>query len=267
MVELKPAYPIKVLDKSLSVLDILFQNNAPMSITEISKKLGIYPSTIHRILNTLKYRGYVEQNSDDQKYLLGLKLVELGMNRYHQINLIKEASPFIKELVGECNETVHLGILDHENVLYIAKEDSPQTIGMVSRVGRRASLYSTGLGKILLAYLSEKERKKIIDHIKIQRFTENTITNKKKLEKELEQVRKQGFALDGEENEKEVCCVAVPIKNYQGKVIAALSISSPTYRTNAHREKFLKKSILCMGKKISQRLGYNEENKMSGEKK
>lgn len=257
MVELKPTYPIKVLDKSLSVLDILFQNNAPMSITGISKKLGIYPSTIHRILDTLKYRGYVEQNSDDQKYLLGLKLVELGMTRYHQISLAKEVSPFLKELVDECHETVHLGILYHENVLYIAKEDSPQTIRMVSRVGRRASLYSTGLGKILLAYLSEKERKKIIAHIKIRRFTENTITNKIELEKELEQVRKQDLALDREENEKEVYCIAVPIKNYRGKVIAALSISSPTYRINAQRKKFLKKSIHCMGRKISKRLGYN----------
>lgn len=257
MVELKPTYPIKVLDKSLSVLNILFQDNAPMSITEISKKLGIYPSTIHRILDTLKYRGYVEQNSDDQKYLLGLRLVELGMARYHQINLAKEASPFLKELVDECHETVHLGILYHEDVLYIAKEDSPQTIRMVSRVGRRTSLYSTGLGKILLAYLSEKKRKKIIAHIKIRRFTENTITNKIELEKELEQVRKQGLALDREENEKEVYCIAVPIKNYRGKVIAALSISSPTYRINAQRKKFLKKSIHCMGRKISKRLGYN----------
>jgi DNA-binding IclR family transcriptional regulator len=261
MIEPKPAYPIKVLDKSLSVLDVLFQNNAPMSIMEISKKLGIYPSTIHRILDTLKYRGYVEQNSDNQKYLLGLKLVELGMARYHQINLVKEASPFLKELVAECNETVHLGVLDHEEVLYIAKRDSAQTIGMVSRVGRRAPLYSTGLGKILLAYVTEKERKRTIAHIKIQRFTKNTITDKKELKKELEQVRKQGFAFDKEENEKEVYCIAVPIKNYRGKVIAALSVSSPTYRINAQRKKFLEKSILGIGRKISKRLGYNGEIK------
>jgi DNA-binding IclR family transcriptional regulator len=261
MIKLKPTYPIKVLDKSLSVLDILFQNNAPLSIMEISRKLEIYPSTIHRILDTLKYRGYVEQNSEDQKYLLGLKLVELGMSRYHQINLAKEASPFLKELVSECNETVHLGILDHKDVFYIAKENSPQTITMVSRVGRRAPLYSTGLGKILLAYIPEKERKEIIAHTKIQQFTENTITNKKELEKELEQIRKQGVAFDKEENEKEVYCIAVPVKNYHGEVIAALSVSSPTYRINAQRKKFLKKSILSIGRKISKRLGYNWEIK------
>jgi len=263
MIKLKPAYPIKVLDKSLSVLDILFQNNAPLSIMEISKKLGIYPSTIHRILDTLKYRGYVEQNPDNQKYLLGLKLVELGMARYHQINLVEEVSPFLKELVAECNETVHLAVLDHEELLYIAKRDSDQTIGlgMVSRVGRRAPLYSTGLGKILLAHVAEKERKRIIAHIKIQQFTKNTITNKEELEKELEQIRKQGVSFDREENEKEVYCIAVPVKNYHGEVIAALSVSSPTYRINVERKKFLEKSILCMGRKISKRLGYNWEIK------
>jgi DNA-binding IclR family transcriptional regulator len=263
MIKLKPAYPIKVLDKSLSVLDVLFQNNAPLSIMEISKKLGIYPSTIHRILDTLKYRGYVEQNPDNQKYLLGLKLVELGMARYHQINLVEEVSPFLKELVAECNETVHLAVLDHEELLYIAKRDSDQTIGlgMVSRVGRRAPLYSTGLGKILLAHVAEKERKRIIAHIKIQQFTKNTITNKEELEKELEQIRKQGVSFDREENEKEVYCIAVPVKNYHGEVIAALSVSSPTYRINAQRKKFLKKSILSIGRKISKRLGYNWEIK------
>ena len=132
---------------------------------------------------------------------------------------------------------------------------------MVSRVGRRAPLYSTGLGKILLAYIPEKERKEIIAHTKIQQFTENTITNKKELEKELEQIRKQGVAFDKEENEKEVYCIAVPVKNYHGEVIAALSVSSPTYRINAQRKKFLKKSILSIGRKISKRLGYNWEIK------
>ncbi len=258
MKESKPKYPIKVLDKTFSILDILLQHDSSMHITEISEKLRLYPSTTHRILDTLKYRGYVEQNSKDQKYLLGLKLVELGMSRYQQINLVEEATPFLKELVAECNETVHLAILDHEEVLYIAKRDSDQTIGlgMVSRVGRRAPLYSTGLGKILLAYVTEKERKRIIAHIKIQRFTKNTITSKEELEKELEQVRKKGVSFDKEENEKEVYCIAVPIKNYRGKVIAALSIASPTYRINAQRKKFLEKSILCMGRKISKRMGY-----------
>jgi len=259
MVKNKPAYPIKVLDKSLFILETLLQHSSSMSIMEISKKLKIYPSTIHRVLNTLKYRGYVEQCPVNQKYRLGLKLVELGMARYHQIDMVKEAHPFLKKLVDQCNETVHLGILDQEEVLYIAKEDCPRTIRMVSQVGRRAPLHSTALGKILLAYLPEKEKEKIIAHKNLSCFTEHTITEKKELEKELEQVKKQGFALDREENEKEIYCIAAPIRDYKGEVIAALSISSPSYRVNTKQQKDLKKFLLQISMKISIRLGYKEK--------
>ena len=266
MIKDKPAYPIKVLDKSLFILETLLQHSSSMSIMEISKKLKIYPSTIHRVLNTLKYRGYVEQNPVNQKYRLGLKLVELGMARYHQIDLVKEAHPFLKELVNQCNETVHLGILDQEEVLYIAKEDCPCTIRMVSQVGRRAFLHSTALGKILLAYLPEKEREEIIAHKNFSCFTEHTITEKKELEKELEQVKKQGFALDREENEKDVYCIAAPIKNYQGEVIAAISISSPVYRIDINKQNHLKEALIEISKKISKRLG-NKEKTQKEEKK
>jgi len=266
MVKDKPAYPIKVLDKSLFILETLLQHSSSMSIMEISKKLKIYPSTIHRVLNTLKYRGYVEQNPVNQKYRLGLKLVELGMARYHQIDLVKEAHPFLKELVNQCNETVHLGILDQEEVLYIAKEDCPRTIRMVSQVGRRASLHSTALGKILLAYLPEEERRKILEQKGLPRFTENTITDKEELEKELNRIKKQGFALDDEENEKDVYCIAAPIKNYQGKVIAAISISSPVYRIGINKKNHIKEALIEISKKISKRLG-NKEKTQKEEKK
>ena len=266
MIKTKPAYPIKVLDKSLFILETLLQYSSFMSIMEISKKLKIYPSTIHRVLNTLKYRGYVEQNPVNQKYRLGLKLVELGMARYHQIDLVKEAHPFLKELVDQCNETVHLGILDNDEVLYLAKEDCSRTIRMVSQVGRRAPLHSTALGKILLAYLPEKEREKIIAHKNLSCFTEHTIIEKKELEKELDKVKKQGFALDIEENEKEICCIAAPIRDYSGEVIAALSISSPFYRINTNQQKDLKNSLLQVSKKISKRLGYNEKTQKEKKK-
>jgi len=260
MVKTKPAYPIKVLDKSLSVLEILLQNHSSMSITEISKKLGLYPSTIHRILDTLKHWGYVEQEPDTQKYQLGLKVLELGMAKIHQMNLAKEAIPYLKELVNQCNETVHLGILEKEGVLYLAKEESSQTIRMCSYVGKRAPLHCTALGKVLLAYLPEGERKKILGRRGLLRLTEKTITDKEELEKELRVVKKQGFALDKGENEKDVRCIAAPIKNYQGKVIAAISISSPAYRTDFNKQNHLKEALIQVSNEISKRLGYTDKS-------
>jgi len=254
-----PNYPIKVLDKTFSILDILLQHGSSMHMTEISEKLGLYPSTIHRILDTLKYWGYVEQDPKSQKYRLGLKLLELGMAKLHQMDLAREATPYLKELVKQCNETVHLGVLEGGEVLYLAKEESSQTIRMISYVGKRAPLHCTSLGKVLLAYLSAEERKKILGEKVLPRLTENTITDKRELEKELDKVREQGFALDREENEKDVRCVAAPIRNYQGEVIAAVSISSPIFRLDKNIQNNLKEALIETSKKISMRLGYNSK--------
>jgi len=252
-----PKYPIKVLNKSLSLLEILLQQGSAMNMTEISERLEIYPSTVHRILDTLKYWGYIEQDTHTQKYQLGLKALELGMAKLHQMDLLREATPCLKELVNQCNETVHLGVLEGGEVLYLAKEESSQTIRMISYVGKRAPLHCTALGKVLLAYLSAEERKKILEGEVLPRFTENTITDKRELEKELSKVREQGFALDREENEKDVRCVAAPIRNYQGEVIAAISISSPIFRLDKNVQNSLKEALIETSEKISKRLGYN----------
>jgi len=141
--------------------------------------------------------------------------------------------------------------------MYLAKEESSQTIRMISYVGKRAPLYCTALGKVLLAYIPEEERKKILGEKMLPRLTENTITDKRELEKELDKVKEQGFALDREENEKDVRCIAAPIRNYQGEVIAAISISSPIFRIDKNIQNNLKGTLLETSKKISKRLGYN----------
>jgi len=254
-----PNYPIKVLDKTFSILDILLRHDSSMHMTEISEKLELYPSTIHRILDTLKYWDYVEQDPKTQKYRLGLKLLELGMAKLHQMDLVREATPYLKELVEQCNETVHLGILEEGEVLYLAKEESSQTIRMVSYVGKRSPLHCTALGKVLLAHLSTEERKKTLGEKVLCRLTENTITDKRELEKELGKVREQDFALDKEENEKDVRCIAAPVRDYQGIVIAAISISSPIFRLNKNKQNDLEKALIETSEKISKRLGYNAE--------
>ena len=147
--------------------------------------------------------------------------------------------------------------MEEGEVLYLAKEESSQTIRMISYVGKRAPLHCTALGKVLLAYLPEEERKEILGKKVLPRLSENTITDKRELEKELSKVREQGFALDREEHEKDVCCIAAPIRNHQRKVIAALSVSSPAYRTDINQQSHLKEALLTVSKKISKRLGYD----------
>lgn len=227
----QPTYPLRALDKSLIILEILSQENSPLSIAELSERLAMYPSTVHRILDTLRYWGYAEQDSDTQKYQLGLKVLELGMAKLRGMELVKEAVPYLKELRDQSNETVHLAILDEGEVLYLAKEESSQGIRMVSKVGKRVPVHCTALGKALLAYLEEKETEKILKEKGLPRFTDNTVTDEEEIKKELHKVKEQGFAQDREEYEKGVRCIAAPIKNHEGKVVAAISISRKKIET------------------------------------
>jgi len=263
MLKKKPNYPIKTLDDSLSILETLLLATSAMSLDEISKKLRLYPSKVHRILDTLKYRGYVEQDRTTQKYQLGLKVVELGMAKLHKMNLLKESAPYLNELVHRCNETAYLGILNCGEVLSLIKEEPSHNIRMVSREGMRIPVHCTALGKILLAYLEPEEQEKILEEKGLPSFTKNTITNREKMRKELRKIKEQGFAEDIEEYEDGLSCLAAPIRNHQGKVIAALAIAGPTFRLANKNQKELKEVLIEITRRISRRLGYLSERYVS----
>jgi len=248
-------YPVKVLEKSFLILDYLYKNGSPTSITEISKTLSLYTSTVYRILSTLKTGGFVEQDPTTQKYLLGMRLVELGASKLQNMNFIKEMLPYLKGLKERFNETVHLGVLRENEILYLAKEESSHTIRMFSRIGNRAPIHCTGLGKNILAFLSSKEKDEILNKTKLIAYTNNTITNRKTLEEELLKVKKQGFAIDNEENEKDVFCIAAPVFNFEKKIIAAISISIPKFRNNSQKIKEIKEALINTCDTISKNFG------------
>jgi len=258
MEETKPIYPIKAVNNCLSVLEFLAEKGPSVSIKELSEQLGIYPSTAHRILDTLRHRGYVEQNSESDKYQLGLKVFKLGMARIYEPDLIKAATPYLKELRDQSGETVHLSVMSEGESLCLMKEESPHAIKMSSKVGKGGPLHCTGSGKVLLAYMLKHERKNIIKKTKITRFTRKTITDEKRLEEELSKIRKQGFALDTGEHERYVRCIAAPIRNYEGQVVAVISISGPAFRMGSDERNRLREFLLSVSKRISERLGYDK---------
>ena len=255
---LKPKYPIKALLNACSIFDILIKENRPVSIHELSDSLNLYPSTIHRILDTLHYLGYIEQKKNTDEYQIGLKAIELGLVKLNQINLIKEANPFLEALSEEMNENVYLGVLFQDQVMYEAKKEASRKISLITHVGTRALVHCTSLGKVLIANLPLKDRERILGSKPLPRLTKNTIVSRKELEKEIKKVQRLGYAVDEEEHENEIRCVAAPIRNYKGKVIAAVSISGPYYRFTPDREKVMIKAILETAKKISSRLGHKE---------
>ena len=256
----KPINLVQTIERASSILDILGQSPQGISVGELSAKIKLPKGTTHRLLSSLSYLGYVRQDSKTRNYFLGLKLVELGNLLLSQLDLRKEAQPFLRDLAEKIKETVHLVFLDRNEIVYIDKVETDQSQGglrMASRVGLRNPAHSCAVGKILLAPLSGEELDNLIREKGLPKRTENTITDPARLKESLSLARTQGYAIDDEENEKGIRCVAAPIHNEVGKVVAAISISGPAFRmTKKMIQETMKKELMETALKVSQRLGF-----------
>ena len=258
----KPSNLVQTIERISSILEILGQNPQGVSIKDLSVKVKLPKGTTHRLLSSLSYFGYVRQDSKTRNYFLGFKLVELGNLLLSQLDLRKEAEPFLRDLAERTKETVHMVLLDRNEIVYIDKVETDQhTSGlrMASRVVLRNPAHSCAVGKVLLADLSEGTLDSFIKGNGLPKRTENTITNPTQLKGHLNLVRTQGYAIDDEENEKGIRCVAAPIYNEVGRAAAAVSISGPAFRiTKKVIQETLKKEVMETALKISQRLGFRE---------
>jgi len=259
----KPNNLVQTIERASSILDILGQSPQGISIRELSTKIKLPKGTTHRLLSSLSYFGYVRQDLKTRNYLLGLKLVELGQLLLGQLDLRKEAEPFLRDLAERTKETVHLVFLDRNEIVYIDKVETEQNssgLKMASRVGLRNPAHSSAVGKVLLAHFSEEELKNFIKEKGLAERTENTIIDPTQLKDHLKSVRAQGYAIDDEENEKGIRCVAAPIYNEVGKTVAAISISGPAFRiTKKVIQESLKKEVMETALKVSQRLGFRDK--------
>jgi DNA-binding IclR family transcriptional regulator len=259
----KPNNLVQTIERASSILDILGQSPQGISIRELSTKIKLPKGTTHRLLSSLSYFGYVRQDPKTRNYLLGLKLVELGQLLLGQLDLRKEAEPFLRALAERTKETVHLVFLDRNEIVYIDKVETEQNssgLKMASRVGLRNPAHSSAVGKVLLAHFPEEELKNFIKEKGLAKRTENTIIDPTQLKDHLKLVRAQGYAIDDEENEKGIRCVAAPIYNEVGKTVAAISISGPAFRiTKKVIQESLKKEVMETALKVSQRLGFRDK--------
>ena len=257
---LKPDNLVQTIERASSILDILGQCPQGISIRDLSARIKLPKGTTHRLLSSLSYFGYVRQDPKTRNYFLGLKLVELGQLLLSQLDLRKEAEPFLRDLAERTRETVHLVFLDRNEIVYIDKvetDQNPSGLKMASRVGLRNPAHSCAVGKVLLADLSEEALEKFIKEKALFKRTANTITDPILLKEHLKLVRKQGYAIDDEENEKGIRCLAAPIYNEVEKAVAAISISGPAFRiTKRVIQESLKKEVVETAFKISQRLGF-----------
>ncbi|WP_202171382.1 IclR family transcriptional regulator [Bacillus sp. USDA818B3_A] len=247
---------IQSVERALKILDSLKENPNGLGITEIANRLEIAKSSAHRLTTTLLTFGYVHKDKITDKYLLGLKLVELGEQVLETLDLRKVASPFLQDLVNELGETVHLVVMENNEIVYIDKIEGPQTIRMYSRIGKRAPVHCTGVGKAIMAFLPEEEVNQILIHKGLKRYTEFTHTTKETLIANLEEIRQLGYSIDEQEHELGIRCVAAPIFNHHKQAIAGLSVAAPIYRLQETMIKEYARKITDCSGKISKGLGY-----------
>ncbi len=253
---------IQSIDRTLQILELFSLEKPEWGVTEISKALNIYKSNVHNVLTTLAERGFVIKDSKTDKYKLGIKFFELGSIVIKNMDLRKIAHPHIEKLSKEFNETVHLGVLDKGRVVSIEREESDKGLCSHIEIGKRTPLHCTAVGKAIMAYLSKDEVHLILKEKGLEKFTENTIITKKDLENEFKKIREQGYVVDNMEHEEGVQCVAGPIRDYTGKVIASMSVSGPAFRINESNIPNIAKKVKEYCDNISKEMGYiNFNNK------
>ncbi len=246
---------IQSVDRALSILEVFSLKEKELGVTEISKRTALNKSTCFGLIHTLQNKGYLEQNPDNGKYRLGIKVFELGQIFELGLELRTIAKPYLEELVKETKETVHLVIRNKIEAAYIEKVEGPSAVNIISQVGNRVNLYCTGVGKSLLAYFPEDDVSEVLDKELIP-FTKNTIIDKGKLRQHLKEIREKGFSIDDEEIEIGLRCIAAPIFNHREEVIAAISISGPTMRITDERIAEIAELVKKAAGNISNKLGF-----------
>jgi DNA-binding IclR family transcriptional regulator len=250
---------IQSVDRALHILDLFDEYETELKITDISERLILHKSTVHSLLKTLQKHGYIEQNPENGKYRLGMKLFERGNLVIQSLDIRELAKPHLQALTKETEQTVHLVVLDGREGVYIDKVEGATSSALYSRIGRRIPIHCSSVGKALVAFKSQEEIDSILEDYDFAYRTEYTITNKEDFLKELETVREHGFSRDKQENEPGVNCVAIPVRNHTGEVVAAMSISSPVMRFNEEQIQLHIDLLKREASKLSAKLGYGYE--------
>jgi DNA-binding IclR family transcriptional regulator len=246
---------LQTIQKAGELLALFDREHTEWGVREVAAKLKMAKSSTHDLMASLAKLGFLNK-TDDNRYRLGWRLVTLSETLLATTELRKEAHPILEELASLYQETIHLAILDDTQAVYVDKLEGRQAVRVeLTSLGARLYAHCSALGKVLLAYSEEDEVKRIIQTAGLPRFTDNTITNEEDLLQNLAKIRKQGFAYDLEEILPDLCCVAAPIYDYSGNVIAAISMSIPAFRFRRSQTEY-RDAVIRAGRAISKHLGY-----------
>jgi IclR family KDG regulon transcriptional repressor len=256
----KSDYAIQTVSNALRVL-AAFRDQDEIGVAELSRRLGLHKNNVFRLLATLEEEGYIEQSEATERYRLGLSSLELGQSFARSRTLLAQARPILAELSAGCGESSHLGMIDADEVVHVDGRVPERLVITRLRVGNRLPVHCTALGKVLLGCAPEQEWQRFHRALSSGRTldprTRHTIVDPDKFFEHLRTVAGQGFALDLEECEEGLGCVAAPIRDATGEVVAAFSVSAPTFR--ASEEDLLARiapSVTTAAARLSSELGW-----------
>ncbi len=244
------------VQRAIDILNLFNGQSPELGTTEIARALGLHKSTVASLVYTLEANGLLNQNPNTRKYRLGLKLVERAFALLDQVEVRKVANRHLQDLRDRWNESVNLAVLDGPDVVYIERLLGTKALGMRSEVGWRAPAHSTALGKAILSCLPLSQVQTLISEHGLPSVTAKTITDSTQFLQELDRTRERGYAIDDEENEIGGRCIAVPVFDHTGQVVAALSISAPTARLQMSDVPEAGGMVRETAKAISRDLGY-----------
>jgi DNA-binding IclR family transcriptional regulator len=250
--------PVRTIEKCFSVLEHI-ANRQPVRIPEIVQALGLNRGNVHRLVATLERLGYVER-LEDGKIRLSYRIFKMGSTVPHSRKLDEVTRPFMHRLSELSDETVNLGVLYVDSVIYLDKVEAKQYLRLDHQIGEIDPLYCTALGKVLLSGFPEADLEEFFDSVELRPYTKNTIVTRERLEKEIREVRRRGYALDLKELDLNLHCIAAPIYDYSNRIVAALSISAPSIRfTRAKIDKLIA-PMLEITAEISREMGSTDAN-------
>lgn len=246
---------VQSIDRAVAILECFSENKRELKLSEIANKLDLNKSTVHGLLNTLKYHGFIDQDEITQRYRLGTRFIVYGDLVVNSIDITNIAYPLIEKICEKIEETVHIAMLDGSDVVYIEKKECNKSIKTSTKIGARIPAYFTADGKIILSYLEREKLKRLLPR-NIRQLTPNTITDKHKLLDALAEMKDIGYAIDLEETVQGLVCVAAPIFGHTGNVKYSLSVTGPTVRMTENKIKEYINIIKEAANEISCRIGY-----------
>ncbi len=258
-----PPATVQSVGRALSILELLAEGPGELGVTELGRLLGVHKATAYRLASTLAERGLVERNPATDKYRLGFGMIHLAGAAMARLDLVQQARPILEELAERTRETVNLAVLDGDRVMHIDQITGTRSVVSVSWVGRRTPYHCTSNGKVLLAFLGEGERERLLQ-APLERQTPNTIVDPVALRAQLVEVRARGYAHTIEELEEGLNAVAAPVRQADGGVVAAVSVAGPAFRMRPVELPRIAQMAMDAAGAISARMGYVERRQSVG---